>query len=311
VAYDWRPTATRSATTDPSIVVASPRDATFAATSPSRPDAITMAAAIDEFIEAAEAGRAFNRSGRPYKPSALRDLCGILEYHVFPELGDLQLRGVRREHIRALVDRLGAERLSESRIRSVVSALRALYGYAIERRHVEFNPADAGDASRGRGWPDRRPRRLLDGRAPRPRSRSLAMERLTRRAVAGPARVDGLARADGLALALQPAAREAPALEPHAAGRRVVEVDEAVVDEVRIDREAEKAALALSAHRKARGRRERAQSGRPQRRPLAFGSAPEAGSRRSRDARPGGAPAKGATRPQGFPEVPGGAGRRA
>jgi hypothetical protein len=123
--------------------------------------------------------------------------------------------------------------------------------------------------------------------------------------------VDGLARADGLALALQPAAREAPALEPHAAGRRVVEVDEAVVDEVRIDREAEKAALAMSAHRKARGRRERAQSGRPQRRPLAFGSALEAGSRRSRDARPGGAPAKGATRPQGFPEVPGGAGRRA
>jgi hypothetical protein len=37
----------------------------------------------------------------------------------------------------------------------------------------------------------------------------------------------------------------------------------------------------------------------------------EAGSRRSRNARPGRAPAKGATRPQGFPEVPGGAGRRA
>jgi hypothetical protein len=102
-----------------------------------------MAAAIDEFVEAAEAGRALNRSGRPYKPSALRDLRGILEYHVAPELGDLQLRGVRREHVQALVDRLGAERLSESRIRSVVSALRALYGYAIERGHVEFNPADA------------------------------------------------------------------------------------------------------------------------------------------------------------------------
>jgi hypothetical protein len=101
-----------------------------------------VSAAVDEFVESAEAGRALNRSGRPYKPSALRDLRGILEYHVAQDLGDLPLRDVRREHVQALVDRLGADGLSESRIRSVISALRALYGYAIERAHVEFNPAD-------------------------------------------------------------------------------------------------------------------------------------------------------------------------
>jgi Phage integrase, N-terminal SAM-like domain len=139
VTYDWRPTATRSATADPSIVVPRPRQAGTAA--PPR-DAITVSAAIDEFVESAEAGRALNRSGRPYKPSALRDLRGILEYHVAQDLGDLPLRDVRREHVQALVDRLGADGLSESRIRSVISALRALYGYAIERAHVEFNPAD-------------------------------------------------------------------------------------------------------------------------------------------------------------------------
>jgi Phage integrase, N-terminal SAM-like domain len=139
VTYDWRPTATRSATADPSIVVPRPRHAGTAA--PAR-DAITVSAAVDEFVESAEAGRALNRSGRPYKPSALRDLRGILEYHVAQDLGDLPLRDVRREHVQALVDRLGADGLSESRIRSVISALRALYGYAIERAHVEFNPAD-------------------------------------------------------------------------------------------------------------------------------------------------------------------------
>jgi hypothetical protein len=113
------------------------------ATAPgSRREAITTAAAIDEFIEAAETGLAVNRSGRPYKPSALRDLRGILEYHVGPELGELALRDVRRRHVQALVDRLAAERLSESRIRSVVSALRALFGHAIEQGHAEFNPAD-------------------------------------------------------------------------------------------------------------------------------------------------------------------------
>jgi hypothetical protein len=167
VTYDWRPTATRSATTDPSIVVAEPRHAGVATTAGSHEDAVTVAAAIDEFVEAAQDGRALNRSGRPYKPSALRDLRGILEYHVALDLGDLLLRDVRREHVQALVDRLAADRLSESRIRSVISALRALYGYAIERGHVEFNPADglvmpraddpapSGDREATATWSDR------------------------------------------------------------------------------------------------------------------------------------------------------------
>lgn len=129
MAYDWRPTASRSVTTDGTPVV--------------RPaPALTTAAVIEEFIEAAEQGQAVNRSGRRYRPSALRDLSGILRYHVAPDLGELPLRQVRREDVQALVDKLGEERLSESRIRSVISALRALYGFAIEQGYVEFNPAD-------------------------------------------------------------------------------------------------------------------------------------------------------------------------
>jgi hypothetical protein len=115
VTYDWRPTGTRSATTNPSIVVPRPGRASVATPTGSRRDAITAAAAIDEFVEAAEAGRALNRSGRPYKPSALRDLRGILEYHVAPELGETRLRDVRREHIQALVDRLGSQRAGSAR----------------------------------------------------------------------------------------------------------------------------------------------------------------------------------------------------
>jgi hypothetical protein len=102
-----------------------------------------VAAAAAWFLADAETGRALNRSGRPYRPSALRDLRGCLEYHVVPLLGDVLLRAVRRSDVQALVDGLGAEGLSESRIRSVVSALRALFGYAIEHGRAEFNPADA------------------------------------------------------------------------------------------------------------------------------------------------------------------------
>jgi hypothetical protein len=140
--YDWTPTAARSATTHPNLVARPRRSA-------SASDDITVSAVVDEFVEAAESGHALNRSGRPYRPSALRDLRGILEYHVIPDLGDARLRGVRRSDVQTLVDRLGADGLSESRIRSVVSALRALYGYAIEQGHVEFNPADGLVMPRG------------------------------------------------------------------------------------------------------------------------------------------------------------------
>jgi hypothetical protein len=165
VSYDWRPTGVRSATTDPSVVAVQRHTARSTVTSPSPAEDITVGEVADEFIDAAEAGRALNRSGRPYMPSALRDLRGILEYHVGPAIGEMPLRQVRRSHVQALVDGLGAERLSESRIRSVVSALRALYGYAIDRRYVEFNPADGLVMPRAAepwgeppAWEDRPPR---------------------------------------------------------------------------------------------------------------------------------------------------------
>jgi hypothetical protein len=96
---------------------------------------------VDEFIEAAQSGRANNRSGRSYRPSALRDLRGILRHHVARDLGHMRLADVRRRHLQVLLDRLAAEGLSESRIRSVISAVRALYGYAIDKGYAEFSPA--------------------------------------------------------------------------------------------------------------------------------------------------------------------------
>jgi hypothetical protein len=170
--YDWTPTAARSATSDFNVAAAT------------RAEGIAVAAAVDRFIEAAEAGRAVNRSGRPYMPSALRDVRGILEHHVVPELGAMRLRDVRRTDVQRLVDRLGAEHLSESRIRSVVSALRALYGYAVDQGLAEFNPADGLVMPRGDepvlsrpdelwgeapAWEDRPPRR--DARPPRHEAR--------------------------------------------------------------------------------------------------------------------------------------------
>ena len=143
MAYDWRPTANRDATTDPHVVPVARREPATAWTPKPPPPDISVDAAIDEFLGAAEGGQALNRSDRPYRPSALRDLRGILKQHVSPQIGEMQLRDVRRQNVQMLVDRLTAQRLSLSRIRSVVSAIRALYGYAIDRGYVEFSPADS------------------------------------------------------------------------------------------------------------------------------------------------------------------------
>jgi hypothetical protein len=145
MAYDWRPTATRAATTDPAVVALPRRQSrpkVAAAADARHADDILVGAAIEEFITAAEGGWARNRSGRRYRPSALRDVRGILRHHVVHELGEMPLRDVRRRDIQALIDRLGSEQLSESRIRSVISAIRALYGYAMDQGWVELSPAD-------------------------------------------------------------------------------------------------------------------------------------------------------------------------
>jgi hypothetical protein len=131
MAYRWTSNAAQTVTNDPGIHV-----------SPQRRPQATVVAVIEQFLAAAGIGAAVNRSGRPYRPSALRDIRGILEHHVAPQLGDMRLRDVRRSDIQLLVDRLAAEHLSESRIRSVISALRALYGYAIDGGYVDFNPAE-------------------------------------------------------------------------------------------------------------------------------------------------------------------------
>ena len=140
MAYDWRPTGNRAATTTAPRVVVPPRRPP-SRSPPRSTDPVLVAEVVDGFIEAAQSGRANNRSGRSYRPSALRDLRGILRHHVARDLGHMRLADVRRRHLQVLLDRLAAEGLSESRIRSVISAVRALYGYAIDKGYAEFSPA--------------------------------------------------------------------------------------------------------------------------------------------------------------------------
>jgi integrase len=96
--------------------------------------------ARERFVAAAREGRALNKRGRRYKPSAIDNIDVSLRVHVDGRLGARPVAAVRRGEIQALVDDLQVVR-SGSRVRSVVNSLRALYAWAQDRELADHDPA--------------------------------------------------------------------------------------------------------------------------------------------------------------------------
>jgi len=92
------------------------------------------------FIAAAREGRALNKHGRRYKRSAWEDIDECLAKHVVPVLGPRRLADVKRANVQRLVDDL-SPKMSGSRVRSIVNAIRSLYRWAQDRELVAHDPA--------------------------------------------------------------------------------------------------------------------------------------------------------------------------
>jgi len=103
---------------------------------------VTVTEASDQFLGAVESGTALNKKGRPYKRSAASTIGSALRGRVAKELGSLSMDLVSRGQIQTLVDEMVAEKLSGSRIRNVLNALRSLYTYAIARDLAQNSPID-------------------------------------------------------------------------------------------------------------------------------------------------------------------------
>ena len=86
------------------------------------PSRRTLREAAEEWLAGAEAEppTVLNRSGHPYKPSAVRGYKHDLHEYVLPDLGGLRLSDVRRADLQALVDRLVGQGLSGSKVRNIV-----------------------------------------------------------------------------------------------------------------------------------------------------------------------------------------------
>jgi integrase len=106
------------------------------------PSRRTLREAAEDWLSGvqAEPPAVLNRSGHPYKPSAVRAYTHDLHEYVLPDLGGLRLSDVRRADLQALVDRLVGKGLSGSKVRNVVISVRVVFRHALERDEINANP---------------------------------------------------------------------------------------------------------------------------------------------------------------------------
>jgi integrase len=121
----------------------------------SAPTKQTVKEAAEAMLEAAESGQVRNRSGDPYKPSVIRSYRGSLRRYVLPEIGQVRLSELTRNHVQDLADSLLAEDFKASTVRNAIIPLRVIYRRAVQRGDVAINPTTDLDLPAVRGGRDR------------------------------------------------------------------------------------------------------------------------------------------------------------
>ncbi len=100
----------------------------------------TVREVAETWLADAQAGQMHNRSGQPYKPSALRGYEQALRTHIVPELGGTRLSELTRADVQALADRLCRSGVSASTVRNALMPLRAICRRAVVRGDMDDNP---------------------------------------------------------------------------------------------------------------------------------------------------------------------------
>lgn len=100
----------------------------------------TLADAAETWLQAVRAEHICNRSGDPFKPSAIRGYEQHYRLRILPALGHLRLGEITTRDVQQLVDRLVEEGAAPATIDSALTPLRSLYRRAVTRGEVAINP---------------------------------------------------------------------------------------------------------------------------------------------------------------------------
>jgi integrase len=119
------------------------------------PTRITLKQAAEVWIVGARDGSIRNRSGDPYKPSAIRGYEQALRLRVLPDLGARRLSELGRNDFQDLVDRLVAKGADPSTVRNTLMPVRAIFRRAMARGDVATNPTTGLELPAVRGVRER------------------------------------------------------------------------------------------------------------------------------------------------------------
>jgi integrase len=106
------------------------------------PKPTTVWDAWEAWHQGAKDGTVRNRSGDPYKPSAVRGYERAMQLRVLPEFGPTKLADIRRPDLQEFVDGLLTEGLNSSTIQGTLLPLRAICRRAVGRGELAINPCD-------------------------------------------------------------------------------------------------------------------------------------------------------------------------
>ncbi len=119
------------------------------------PMKVTVADAWETTLAGMRDGKVRNRSGDPYKPSAIRGYETGMNKRVLPTLGQAKLSEVRRAHVQELVDELLGAGLNPSTIKNTLNPLQVIFRRAVHRDLVAVNPTTGLELAAARGRRDR------------------------------------------------------------------------------------------------------------------------------------------------------------
>jgi integrase len=104
------------------------------------PKPTTVKEAWEAWYAGARSGAITNRSGDPYKPSALRSYERAMRLRVLPSFASVRLADLHRPDLQEFADGLLAEGLNPSTIQVTVLPLRAIFRRALSRGELAVNP---------------------------------------------------------------------------------------------------------------------------------------------------------------------------
>lgn len=151
---------------------------------------LTLRELRDRFLTDVDEGVALNKQGRRYKPRSAETLRACLD-HLPVDLLRRKASKVRKGHIQALIDSK-ARKLSGSRVRAIVNAIRSMYAYGDSRDLTDHNPtqgvrlpalAESTDSRARIASPAEFTELLLALRLPTPKEREKGASRSAREAL--------------------------------------------------------------------------------------------------------------------------------